>query len=102
MDSIHKGDNTAAFGKNFISIEIENPENVIVSKLIFKVGCISKENINPTAFPWLVNITSAETAKLNYINVGYLEAYDELGRGEECEGCIVFKVKNGVFCDVNT
>lgn len=101
MDSIHKGDNTAAFGKNFISIEIENPENVEVSKLIFKTGCITKIFENPTEFPLIVNFTSEETARLNYVNVGYLEAFDSEGRPEQCEGSLTFIVKNGVFYDVN-
>ena len=94
--NIIAGDNTKAYNKNFIEIDIENPNNVEVSKVIFVTGCINKSFKNPQ-FPIYVNFTSEETSKMPYINVGYLVSYDSHGRQETCDGSITFYVKNGVI-----
>lgn len=98
MDSsvIHKGDNTAAFGRNYITVEIENPYDVEVSKVEFVCGCIVKEYPNPE-FPLRINFNSKETAKLNYVNTGYLIAYDSKNRPTTCKGSITFYVIDGVI-----
>lgn len=96
MTTIHKGDNTQAFGNNFLTIFLDNPMSVGISKVIFSVGCIEKVFENPQ-FPLRVNFNSKETAALNYINTGYLVAFDSKGRQLACEGSITFYVINGVI-----
>lgn len=93
---LRQGDNTRAFGKNFITIFSDNPAQIPVSKVIFSVGCIEKTFENPV-FPLRINFNSKETAKLNYINTGYLTAFDQYGRRMTCEGSITFYVINGVL-----
>ena len=95
-DELHSGDNTAAFGNNYIVIFEDNPLAVPVSKIEFVVGCIKKTFKDPK-FPLYVNFNSKETAKLNYINTAHLIAYDDKGRREVCDGTLTFYVINGVI-----
>lgn len=99
MSDFYRTDNTAAFGNNFITINlVDNPLNVQVSRADFIVGCICKRFDSPV-FPLIVNFTPEELQKLDIINVGYLKVYDMENRPKVCEGQVVFKLKNGVICD---
>lgn len=97
-NSIFKGDSTAAFGNTFLTININNPDNFVISKAIFVCGCIKKTFNNPE-FPLRVNFSSQETQKLSANNVGYLVVYDEVGLQKTCTGNIKFKAQNGVICN---
>lgn len=94
----YKGDDTQAFGKDFITINLNNPNQYEISKVEFVVnsGCIRKPFTNPV-FPLKVNFTSKETAKFTLHNTGYLIAYDNKGRPKQCNGKIEFNFENGVI-----
>lgn len=94
--TLRQGDNTKAFGGTFITIFMDNPGLIPVSKVVFSVGCIVKTYKDPE-FPLYVNFNSKETAQLNYINTGYLTAFDEDGNQVTCEGSITFYCINGVI-----
>ena len=96
-DAIFKGDNTAAFGGTFITINLTNPLEYTISKAVFVCGCIKKEFLNPV-FPLTVNFNSGETSKLRNTNVCYLVVYDEQGRQKTCTGTLTFNAQNGVIC----
>ena len=96
INPIFKGDNTGAFGNNFITINLDNPNEYVVSKVIFVCGCIQKTYENPS-FPLTVNFTSEETKKLKVPSVCYLVAYDLEGRQKTCKGTLTFPVQNGVL-----
>lgn len=99
MQDFYRSDNTAAFGNNFITINlVGNPLDVTVSRADFIVGCLCKRFDNPE-FPLIVNFTPEELQKLDIVNVGYLKVYDTEGRPKVCDGNVVFKIKNGVFCN---
>lgn len=93
---IFKGDNTAAFGNNFITINIDNPQEFQISKAIFVCGCIQKSFENPV-FPLVINLSSQETKKLSSSNVCYFVVYDSEGRQKTCQGTLTFKAQNGVI-----
>ncbi|MBR2526607.1 hypothetical protein IKE67_09105 [bacterium] len=94
----YKGDNSQAYNKHFLEIDLELDEGAKPpSKVEFVTGCIVKPFVNPQ-FPIYVDFSESESAKLNYINVGYLITYDDKGRRETAEGSITFKYKNGVIC----
>lgn len=93
---IFKGDDTGAFGNNFITINLENPLEYEVTKVIFACGCIQKTFENPV-FPLVINLSSAETEKLRPQNVCYLVAYDSNGRQKTCKGTLTFNAQNGVL-----
>ena len=95
-DPIFKGDNTGAFGNNFITINLVNPDGHEISKVIFVCGCIKKEFKNPV-FPLVVNLTSQETDTLKTVNTCYLVAYDTMGRQKTCQGTLTFKAIPGVI-----
>lgn len=93
---IFKGDNTGAFGNNFITINLENPMGYEISKVIFACGNIQKSFENPV-FPVVVNLSSQETEKLRASNVCYLVAFDSEGRQKTCKGTLTFNAQNGVL-----
>lgn len=95
-NAIYKGDDSGAFGNNFITINLANPNNYEVSKVIFVCGCIQKPFNNPV-FPLTINLSSEETEKLRSSNVCYLVAYDSQGRQKTCKGTLTFNAQNGVL-----
>lgn len=95
-NAIFKGDNTQAFGNNFLTINLNNPLNYAISKAVFVCGCLKKPFNNPQ-FPLIVNFNSQESQTLRPNNVGYLVVYDEQGRQRTCNGTITFKAQNGVI-----
>lgn len=93
---IFKGDNSAAFGNNFITINLDNPLGYEISKAVFVCGCIQKTFENPT-FPLVINFTSEETANFKTSNVCYLVVFDSEGRQKTCKGSLTFPAQNGVL-----
>ena len=104
IQPIFKGDNTAAFGGNFLTILVKNPDLCKISKLIFSVngGCIQKPFTDPEYFQreetlLSVNFDSTETVRLSTTNIGNLIAYDEFGLQETCIQSVKFYAQNGVI-----
>ena len=93
---IYKGDDTGAFGNQFITINLDNPMEYIISKVIFTCGNFQKEFKNPV-FPLVINLNSEETMQLRSTNICYLVAFDEQGRQKTCQGQLVFPAQNGVL-----
>lgn len=94
MASIVRGDNTAAFGGNFLTISITNntQHDITITKAVFVCGPITKTFENPV-FPLTVNLTEAETAQLECNNTCYLAVWDEEGRKLTCQGSISFNAQ---------
>lgn len=105
--SIYKGDNTAAYGGAFITIEVTNPNLVKISKIVFVVngGIIKREWTDENYFQrekteLVVNFDSQETQKLLQSNVGNLVTYDEFDRQQTCQEYVTFEAKAGVIGNV--
>lgn len=98
-DAIYKGDDTAAFGNDFITISLENPESLVVSKAIFTCGDKIEKTFLDPVFPLVVNLTSEETEILNSSNICHLVVYDSEGRQRTCDGSLTFNAKKGVLPD---
>lgn len=96
MSAIYKGDNSGAFGNNFITIKANIPEGHVVSKAQFKVGNLPVMTFTNPDFPIVVNLTPAQTRQLQQQNTCYLAVYDELGRKATCKGTITFVAKDEV------
>lgn len=96
---IYKGDNTAAFGNNFLTIELENPLGYAVSKAEFVIngGCPKIPPFENPEFPLIVNFNSQQSAQLKPNNVGQLVVWDEQGRQKTCQGKVTFTAQNGVI-----
>lgn len=93
--AIYQGDNTAAFGGNFLTIRLVLPEGQEmppISKVELKIGCICKTFENPV-FPLTVNLTEEETLKLQAVNTAYLAVWDNEDRKKTCQGKITFKTE---------
>ena len=99
-NAVYKGDNTGAFGNNFLTINLNNPLGYPISKAIFVCGCIKKTFDNPE-FPLRINFSSQESQYLRTNNVGYLVVFDSENRQKTCNGTITFKAQNGVICQTN-
>ena len=89
--TIFQGDNTAAFGGNFLIISISTESGIIptISKAELKIGCIEKSFKNPI-FPMTINLNEDETAHLKSENTAYLAVWDAEGRKKTCQGQITF------------
>ena len=93
MASINRGDNTGAFGKEFLRIYINNPNNLYIQKAVFQInGCLEKEYFEPK-FPLKVNFTGEETELLHQVNECRLALWDEYGRRRTADGKFTFFVK---------
>lgn len=90
--ALYKGDDTIAFGGNFLTINVVNSTGVGISKAVFKCGTIIKTFKDPQ-FPLTINLTSEETDKLSCKNTCYLAVYDIDGNKRTCEGSFTFQTK---------
>ena len=105
--TLFRGDNTSAFGNNFITIKVKNPDLMPISKIIFVVngGQIKKtftdaENFAREETLLTVNFDSNETAKLSAVNVGNLVTYDIMNRQSTCPQSLTFYTQGGVINNV--
>ncbi len=94
MSDLTCGDNTGAFGGNFLTINLKNETGtpLVVSKAVFACGPVRIEFENPE-FPLVVNLNEAQTAQLSCCNTVYLAVWDSEGRKRTCSGSINFKTQ---------
>lgn len=98
-EMIYKGDDTGAFGNNFITIRLNNPLNYVVSKakVIINNGCPDIPIIENPQFPLTVNFTSQQSGMLrDGANTAKLRVWDAENRAKLCKGTLTFYVANGV------
>ena len=95
---MYKGDDTGAFDQTFIRIDIKNPTDAKITKVIFQCGPIQKVYTNPT-FPIKVNFNHNESSRLYQDSVCYLQVFDSKGRRQTCEGTLNFTAKAKVIAD---
>lgn len=90
-DLIVKGDNTAAFGGDFLTISLndESGGQLEVKKAVFACGPVRIEFENPV-FPLTINLSEEQTAKLDYENECYLAVWDLQDRKLTCKGTLRF------------
>lgn len=99
MTTIYKGDDTNAFGQNFIKINRpQNSEGYTISKVIFQCGPIQKVYTRPQ-FPIYVNFSHDESKKLQTISECYMQVFDEKGLRVTCSGTLTFTAKAQVVLD---
>lgn len=91
MATIYKGDDSAAFGGNFITIKANNiPEGFEVTKAKFKCGNLPVMTFENPVFPIVVNLKPVQTRQLGQQNTCYLAVYDNEGRKLTCKGKVTF------------
>ena len=89
--AIHIGDDTDAFGFDFLTINLENASEYIITKAEVRIGPVKKIFNNPV-FPLHVSLNKQETDQLNeYKNSCYMAIYDQNNRKYTCEGTLSFK-----------
>lgn len=105
-NAIFKGDDTGAFGNNFITIKVSNPLQYPISKIEFITNssvCIppkpftDENNFQQEEIELVVNYSNQETCKLRDTNTGNLVVYDMDGRQSTCQQTLTFYAKNGVI-----
>lgn len=106
-DAVYKTDDTSAFGNNFITITVHNPDLYPISKILAVTNsgvCIeNKVFIDPDMFQTetitlYINYSSDETTKLNQgANILNLVAYDDQNRQKTCPQTLTFYAQNGVL-----
>ena len=104
--AIFKGDDTGAFGNNFITITVKNPLLYPISKLEVITNsstCIppkvftDNNNFQVETIELAINYSTEETVKLNSTNVVNVVAYDSQGKPSTCTQSLTFYAKNGVI-----
>ena len=101
MASINRGDNTGAFGKEFLRIYLNNPNNLYIQKAVFQInGNLEKEYYEPK-FPLRVNFSGAETEQLEQVNECRLALWDENGRRRTADGKFTFFVKENRISQID-
>lgn len=92
---LYRGDDTDAFGQEYMTINVNIPEGWVVKKAEWRAGSVLKEFKNPV-FPISIVLDSSESAKLQNINVCYLALYDEQDRKQTCQGSLKFATREEV------
>lgn len=93
MASINRGDNTGAFGNDFLRIYLNNPNELYIQKAVFQINDdLTKEYYDPI-FPLRVNFSGEETNLLRQVNTCKLALWDEHGRRRTADGKFTFFVK---------
>ena len=98
--AIYKGDDTGAFGNQFITIDINNPKGLPVTKAEVYVNGYPFRTYPMPNFPIYVNFTTEETLRFNDTNVMNMRVWDSQNRSKQCNGSLTFKCKNGVVYNV--
>lgn len=89
--SIRKGDDTDAFGFGFLTINLTDADQYVITKAEVRIGVIKKTFESPT-FPLHISLNRTETKQLNeFNNKCYLAIYDSEGKKYTCEGSLSFK-----------
>lgn len=89
--TIRKGDDTDAFGFGFLTVNLENAQDYVISKAEIRIGVIKKTFDNPV-FPLQVSLNKDETDQLNeFNNKCFMAIFDTQGRKYTCEGTLSFK-----------
>lgn len=88
--TVRKGDDTNAFDFSFLTVELDNPEDFLITKAEIKIGTIVKTIENPE-FPLEISLSNEETIRLNECrNQCFMAVYDDVGRKYTCEGTLTF------------
>lgn len=93
MVAINRGDNTRAFGGDFLRIYLNNPNNIYISKAVFHVNHDLEKVYENPVFPLRVNFTGEETMLLRQDNTCQLALWDESGRRRTADGKFTFFVR---------
>lgn len=93
---MYRGDDTSAFGGNFLTINVINETGFLINKAIWVCGEIQKVFDSPQ-FPLVINLNSKETKQLYNENTCYLVCFDEDGRQMTAEGSLTFNTQAGVY-----
>ena len=96
MGNYFKGDDFDAFGQEWALIELDLPEDWIVSRAEFKVGNLPVLVFNDPIFPIPVNLESYQTSNLKDVNTCYLAIYDEEGRKQTLDSSWTFVAEDEV------
>lgn len=89
--SIRKGDDTDAFGFGFLTINLKDADQYVITKAEVRIGVIKKVFENPV-FPLRISLDKTETEQLNeYNNKCFMAIYDTENRKYTCEGTLNFK-----------
>lgn len=89
--TIHKGDDTDAFGFGFLTINLQDADQYVITKAEVRIGVIKKVFENPQ-FPLRISLDKTETEQLNeYNNKCYMAIYDSANKKYTCEGTLNFK-----------
>lgn len=95
-EKYYKGDDFNAFNEDWVLIDLDLPEDWVVSKAVFKVGNLPAMVFLNPIFPISVSLTSEQSINLKGTNTCYMAIYDENNRKKTLEGSWTFFAENEV------
>ena len=96
MARYYKGDDFNAFDQEWALVEVDIPEDWVVTKAELRIGNLPKMTFPDPVFPFPVNLAAYQSANLKDINECYLAIYDEKGRKLTLDGSWTFIAENEV------
>lgn len=96
MDRYYKGDDFDAFDEEWAIIELDIPEDWIVSKAKFKVGNLPSMLLEGNEFPRPVSLDSSQSVNLKDVSTCYMAIYDYKGRKKTLKGSWTFVAEDEV------
>ena len=82
----YRGDDWNSFNQEWALIEVDVPEDWVISKAEFKVGNLPVMTFNNPIFPLSVSLEAYQTKNLKDVTTCYVAIYDEQGRKQTLNG----------------
>ena len=90
-NALYRGDDSGAFGQQLLKVEVNNPHELIISRLDIKIGDTIVIPVNNPTFPLFINLTAQQTAILKDSNKITFACYDQFGLKKTCKGYVSLK-----------
>ena len=96
MTKYYKGDDFDSFNQEWAMVDVDIPEDWVVTKAELRVGDLPRMTFMDPIFPFPVNLSSFQSANLKNVNTCYLAIYDEEGRKQTLDGSWTFIAEDEV------
>lgn len=94
-NAIYKGEDTDAFGQQFLTINITVPDGWVISKAELTIGKLTPIIFNSPEPPYVlhVSLNRSQTKQLERSNKARLAIFDTSGKKKILDGTVIIKTK---------
>ena len=90
MTRYYKGDDYDAFDQEWALVELDYPEDWVISKAEIRIGNLPVLTFPDPVFPFPLSLSAAQTSALKDTNLVAMAIYDTKGRKQTVEGSWTF------------